>query len=121
MDPIETKESNFVYLGPTAEIADLPCRREGRNTFSVWQLTAEERAQIAAGGNIRLGIYRAVPIPPVSLAVVANAGCFQRVPASCSVCGRESDDPVHGSGDGTHAYKVASPYEPPKPFDGGES
>lgn len=108
MDPIKTNESNFVYFGPTPEIADLPCRTEGRDTFSVWQLTEAERQAIAMGAHIRLGIYGARPIPPVSLQVVANSGPFERVSNPCLVCGKQVEDAVHGSGPGTHAFKAES-------------
>lgn len=67
--PIRTIESNFTYLGPTREIADLPGQREDGRFYSVWRLSDEERAQIAAGANIELGIY-SEPIPPVSITVV---------------------------------------------------
>ena len=78
MEPIRTNESNFTYRGPSPVIADLPCRVDGADTFSVWELTERERSQIAAGANIRLGIYGMRPIPPVSLQVVANADPLAR-------------------------------------------
>ena len=71
MTPITTNETNFAYLGPTPEVANLPCRREGHETFSVWALNDDERRQIAAGANIRLGLHGGHPIPPVSLQVVS--------------------------------------------------
>lgn len=106
MTPVRTKESNFVYLGPTDEIADLPCRVEGTTTFSIWALTDEEREAIAAGGNIRLGIFGAVPIPPVSLGVVHDGDLMARRLWPCRICGKESTDPVHENGGAeTHAFK----------------
>lgn len=105
MHPIRTNESNFTYLGPTTEVADLPCRLEGRDTYSVWALTPEERKQIAEGANIRLGIIGMRPIPPVSLQVVVNNGPWERQPAPCDVCGEEFEHPTHLSGPGTHAYR----------------
>jgi hypothetical protein len=106
MIPIRTKEANFTYLGPHSEIADLPCRREAEVTFSIWEPTEKERSLIASGGRVRLGIYGARPIPPVSLQIVGPAGDYERVPAPCRLCGKEADDPVHESGDGTHAFKL---------------
>ena len=72
MDPIRTVESNFTYLGPVPQVFDLPCQRLDGRVYSVWRLTDEERAAIAAGANIELGISRE-PIPPVSLAVTDAA------------------------------------------------
>lgn len=69
MRPIRTVESNFTFLGPSPEVADLPGQREQGRFYSVWQFTDEERAKIAAGANVELGIY-CIPIPPVSLSVV---------------------------------------------------
>jgi hypothetical protein len=107
MNPVATRETNFTYMGPTDEVADLPCRREGNNTtFSVWELSADERAMIAAGANIRLGIHGVVPIPPVSLQVVPHVGPWERVSAPCVVCGREAEDAAHGTGPGTHAFRL---------------
>ena len=105
MSPIKTKESNFVYRGPTAEIADCPCRREYAVTFIVWEPTDDEREALAAGAYLRLGIYGLGPIPPVSLAVAPQADCHERVPDPCLLCGRSVEDAVHLSGPGTHAFR----------------
>ena len=79
MKPIKTYRSNFVYAGPTPEILDLPCEvavvdsgpQDGALiTYSVWELNEEERESIARGGKIKLGIFHALPIPPVSLQIV---------------------------------------------------
>lgn len=78
MRAINTEHSNFTYLGDGENVGNLPCQRaqlEGgphdgaRIVYSVWAFSDEERAQIAAGANIKLGIYLE-PIPPVSLQVV---------------------------------------------------
>lgn len=119
MRPIKTHESNFTYLGPTPEVADLPCRTEGDDTFSVWELDEDERAMLAAGGHVRMGIHGVRPIPPVSLNIVANAGPYECVTAPCDVCGKDGTDPVHGVGAGTHAYRSRGasnrkPYGPQK-------
>ena len=71
MKPIRTRETNFIYLPPKgmeSECDPLPCRVFDGQTVSIWQPTPEERAQIAAGGNIALWVW-GHPIPPVSLAV----------------------------------------------------
>lgn len=80
MRPIKTDRSNFTYKGPTPDIMDLPCERAtcpgggamdgGRVVYSVWEPSEEERAFVARGGNIKLGIYAMEPIPPVSLQIV---------------------------------------------------
>lgn len=113
MRPIRTKESNFTYLGPTREIADLPCRRERADTFSVWTLSDAERKAIADGANLRIGIWGMTPIPPISLEVVANDGPWQQMLAPCAICGKDLDDDVHGAGDGTHAWKDRGPRQGP--------
>lgn len=69
MDPIRTVNSNFTYLGPAKEVADLPCQREADGTASVWKLTDEERTMIANGAQIRLKCYGAGHVP-VSLSIV---------------------------------------------------
>lgn len=112
MNPINTNESNFTYLGPHPEVADLPCRAEGADTFSVWELTEEERKLIADGGHIRLGIHGMRPIPPVSLQIVPNCGPHKRVPFPCVACGKEVDDPAHQSGPGTHAFRAPGARKP---------
>ncbi len=79
MRPIKTKRSNFTYKGPTPDIMDLPCEiveaqagaQDGAPiTYSVWELTAEEREFVARGGNLKLGILYVQPIPPVSIQIV---------------------------------------------------
>lgn len=117
MNPVKTNETNFTYLGPAPEIADLPChldRRDigqGTNTFTVWVLSDEERRVITEGGHVRLGIYGARPIPPVSLQVVPNAGPTERLNTPCDVCGKQPEDPVHDLGDDTHAFRSRSKLE----------
>jgi hypothetical protein len=70
MTPVRTRASNFVYLGPTPDIGDAWVDRQpGHNVYLDWQPTDDERAAIAAGGLIRLGIHGMEPIPPVSLSV----------------------------------------------------
>jgi hypothetical protein len=106
MFPIKTAESNFSYLGPSPEIADLPCRREGTDTFSIWALSDEERQLIAGGANIRLGLYGAHPMPPVSLEICAKDGTSSRVPQPCIICGSEVDHACHGPGPECHAFRT---------------
>lgn len=82
MQPIKTPQSNFVYKGPTPHVVDLPCEKSKETicvdaaiievsvVYSVWEFTDEERESIARGGNVKLGIMGAEPIPPVLLFVV---------------------------------------------------
>ena len=75
MSPVRTNRSNAVYRGPTVDIGDAWVERtsvnEGGRRISVvfmdWQPDAAERALIASGALIRLGIWGMEPIPPVSL------------------------------------------------------
>lgn len=70
MIPVRTRASNFVYRGPSPDIGDAWVDRQpGRNVYLDWLPSEEERAAIAAGGLIRLGIHGMEPIPPVSLNV----------------------------------------------------
>lgn len=74
MKPIRTPATNFTYLGPREDIGDLPCERaiyaDGDSAvFAVYELDDDDRAVIAAGGNIKLGIWNCEPIPPISCAV----------------------------------------------------
>lgn len=107
MNPVKTAESNFVYQGPNPEISDLHCRVENWDTFSVWQFTDVERATIAAGGFVRLGIHGSRPIPPISMAVVPNGGPWARADDACDVCGLPFESPSHNT-DG-HAYRSRKP------------
>lgn len=70
MKPIQTANSNFVYLGPRGDIGNLPCQRAPGVVLSVWELTDAERIMIANGAQVRLGIYGVEPIPPVMLDIV---------------------------------------------------
>ena len=71
MIPVRTTASNFVYRGPTPDIGDAWVERAPTEhaVYLDWQPSDEERAAIAAGGLIRLGIFNMEPIPPVSLNV----------------------------------------------------
>jgi hypothetical protein len=67
MLPLKVPNSTMVYKGPTPDIGDLACQRIAPGHIrSIWTLTDEERAYIAAGGNLELDIFTE-PIPPVSL------------------------------------------------------
>jgi hypothetical protein len=68
--PVRTNRSNFVYRGPTPDIGDAWVeRRRPREVYLTWKPSDEERAAIAAGSLVELGIYGMEPIPPVSLGV----------------------------------------------------
>jgi hypothetical protein len=81
MEPILTQNTNMIYRGDGSTVVDLPCQRAriiegpfdgGIVIYSVWEPTAEQREALAAGANLRLGIYGIEPIPPCSLDVVAE-------------------------------------------------
>lgn len=74
MIPVRTRSSNFVYRGPTPEIGDawVVRRPEERAVYLTLKPSDEERAAIAAGGLIVLGIYHMEPIPPTSLEVTTE-------------------------------------------------
>lgn len=69
MIPVKTVSSNFVYRGPAPDIGDawVERRPQERVVYLVWEPTEEERQEIAAGANLKMGIYNMEPIPPVSL------------------------------------------------------
>jgi hypothetical protein len=68
--PIRTNRSNFVYRGPTPDIGDAWVeRRRPREVYLTWKPSDEERARIAAGDLIELGLFGPEPIVPVSLNV----------------------------------------------------
>jgi hypothetical protein len=69
--PVRTPGSNFVYRGPTPDIGDAWVERAPaeRVVYLDWQPSEEERAAIAAGALVRLGIHGMEPIPAVSLNV----------------------------------------------------
>jgi hypothetical protein len=70
MIPVRTNRSNFVYRGPTPDIGDAWVeRRRPREVYLTWKPSDAERAAIAAGALIELGIHGMEPIPPVSLNV----------------------------------------------------
>lgn len=69
MIPVRTCRSNFVYRGPTPDIGDAWVERQParRSVLLTWRPSDEERAAIAAGALIEMGIHGMEPIPPVSL------------------------------------------------------
>lgn len=71
MVPVRTAASNFVYRGPTPDIGDAWVERVPAEhvVYLDWLASDEERAAIAGGALIRLGIHGMEPIPPVSLNV----------------------------------------------------
>lgn len=65
-EPIRTAASNVVMRGPTPDVGDAWSEVDGRKTYLTWALTDDERAQVAAGANLLMGVYQ-YPMPPVSL------------------------------------------------------
>jgi hypothetical protein len=85
MIPVRTNRSNFVYRGPTPDIGDAWVERKfaERAVMLTWRPSEDERAAIAAGALVELGIYGMEPIPPVSLniadrPVLSDAGAALR-------------------------------------------
>lgn len=74
MKPVRTNKSNLVYYSENPEISDLHCQRiRVGHIRSVWRLSKEERAHIAAGGNICLDILTE-PVPPLLLTTTSEDG-----------------------------------------------
>lgn len=75
MIPVRTRASNFVYRGPTPDVGDAWVERRpaDRAVMLTWKPTDEERAAIAAGALVELGIYGREPISPVSVGVSPHA------------------------------------------------
>ncbi len=77
MRPVRIPWCNFTYLGPREDIGDLPVQRETRPNgdtvvYAYYELGDADRAAIARGCRIRLGIHNMEPIPAVSLGVVST-------------------------------------------------
>lgn len=68
MEPIRTARSNIVYIGPSPDVGDAWTESEPGTAWLVWEPTEEERAAIAGGANLRLGVHQH-PMPPVSLGI----------------------------------------------------
>jgi hypothetical protein len=73
--PVRTHASNFVYRGPTPDVGDAWVERRPteRAVMLTWRPSDMERAAIAAGALVELGIYNVEPIPPVSVNVSDHA------------------------------------------------
>lgn len=75
MLPVRTANTNHSFGPPIGvtdgSIGDLPCEirddADGRWIRSVWQLSDEERAAIAAGATIELDVAWIGGFPPVAL------------------------------------------------------
>lgn len=65
--PIKFEGQNAELVGPKDDdtIQPLPVFRNGACCVSCWELTAEERAEIAASGRIFLSIFMGNTQPPV--------------------------------------------------------
>lgn len=72
MNPVRTKQANFIYKGPTEDIGDAWVEYHSEVVYMTWELDDDERKFLLDGGNIRLGIWYMKPIPPVSLAVTGE-------------------------------------------------
>lgn len=99
MIPIRTRGSNFVYRGPAPDVGDawVERHRADHAVYLTWLVSDEDRAAIAAGANIRLGIYGMEPIPPVSVDVttevaLSEAGCQLRDRALRALVAQRRED-----------------------------
>jgi hypothetical protein len=84
MRAVRTKASNHdlgAPLGREASVLSLPCQidttvggpDDGQVVvYSVWEPSDEERAAIAAGENVRLGVWWVGVFPPVSIGVTGE-------------------------------------------------
>lgn len=82
MKPRRTVRSNIVFSLPGGTEdndlwAEVRVVDASRAVFSTWELTDDERAAIAAGACIELGVWSDPP-PPVSLAVVEDVQLGRR-------------------------------------------
>lgn len=87
-EPIRTPKTTGIYGAPAgheSEIGGLPYYREPvlgmTAVYSVWTFSDHERAFIARGANLVLGIVGMEPIPPVSLSL-RDGPAFEAVPAA---------------------------------------
>lgn len=79
MRPVQTVESTLLLTGPEG-VGDLYAQRlQDGSIASVWWLTPDERAAVAAGASIAL-IVKAPTHPVVMLAVVDSVGVDEDAP-----------------------------------------
>lgn len=88
MESVSRKDHNTLYRGPTAEIGDLPCRREEPGLIvSHWRPNEEELARLNAGGVIELNVW-AEPIPPLLVTAASDDDTLApRRDSECPHCG----------------------------------
>lgn len=71
MQPIRTASANMKYLGPSPDVGDAWAESTRDAAYLTWEPTPDERAAIAHGANLRLGVFQH-PMPPVSLDVTGQ-------------------------------------------------
>lgn len=75
MRPVKHAAADVCYRGPSPDIGDLWCMRAQPGVIMVvFELDDEDRARIAAGGRIVLGIHTE-PIPPISMQTIDEEHC----------------------------------------------
>jgi hypothetical protein len=79
MRPVQFVGANMVWTGPPG-VGDLHAVIEDGDTTSVWTLTPEERAAVAAGANVALRVTGRQP--PVALYVTDVQGTGEDDPAA---------------------------------------
>ncbi|MBN8994321.1 MAG: hypothetical protein J0H94_03780 [Rhizobiales bacterium] len=70
-DPIDFDEANLRLVAPTGEedeVRSLPVRRADGMIVSCWELTPEERAEVARTGCVWLSVWSPTSSPPVLVA-----------------------------------------------------
>lgn len=71
VDPVRTEWMDVVYRGMDPDVGDLWCHRiKPGQIVGVWEPTDEERAMLAAGGRVAVGLLTE-PIPPLSVWVMS--------------------------------------------------
>lgn len=92
MNPVATHKTNFTFTHP-GDGGDLPCQRAEEDgnpvTNSAWELSADERALVAAGAQVELTIW-GPGHPPVAVTVVNPSCCDKEMTADRVGDGAES-------------------------------
>lgn len=99
MTPKRNREATINLKHPG--LRDLPIARSGPYLISEWEPSAEERARIALGGNIYVGLLSSVH-PPLAV--------FLKPEYTCNHCGAEiegADRPAHRRDDAGNTYHAA--------------
>lgn len=73
MEPVFFPEHNAVLTGPGGvadeNIMPLPVLRDGTYCWSLWAPNEEERAALASGGHLLIGVKSGATMPPIAVGV----------------------------------------------------